>query len=211
VTQDEYRRISKVYDTVIEPANAPLRRIGLAMHPPRRGMSVLDVGCGTGTHLALYAAAGCRVHGVDLSPAMLERARRRLGDDADLRLSDAANLPYPDDTFDVVVASMFLHELDETIRPAVLDEMKRTVKPDGRVLLIDFHPDGLSTKGRLARAVSTLVERLAGRAHFGNFRRFNETGGVPGLIPEGGFEMDRETIVSGGNIGIYLLQTELSS
>ena len=66
------------------------------MLPPREGMDVLDVGCGTGIQLASYQEAGCRVSGIDASQAMLNVARRRLGERADLQLGDAARMPYPD-------------------------------------------------------------------------------------------------------------------
>jgi 2-polyprenyl-3-methyl-5-hydroxy-6-metoxy-1,4-benzoquinol methylase len=52
---------------------------GLKMFPPREGMQVLDVGCGTGLQLAGYRQAGCRVTGIDASPAMLQVAGRARG------------------------------------------------------------------------------------------------------------------------------------
>ena len=70
---DPYRRIARFYDTVVDPPNVVVRKIGLDMYPPREGMKVLDVGCGTGTSLGLYHNAGCEVSGIDLSPAMLDR------------------------------------------------------------------------------------------------------------------------------------------
>jgi len=64
------RRIAGVYDRLIEPMQAGERRVALDVVPPQPGWQVLDVGCGTGTGMAPYVAAGCRVIGVDVSGAM---------------------------------------------------------------------------------------------------------------------------------------------
>jgi len=93
VAADRYRWIARFYDRVLEPMNAPLRGIGMTMWPPEPGMRVLDVGCGTGTHLELYVGMGCDGYGIDTSAAMLERARNRLGDRATLTLGTATDLP----------------------------------------------------------------------------------------------------------------------
>ncbi len=69
--QDAYRHVARWYDRIFGGMNAGLRGIGLKMFPPREGMEVLDVGCGTGIQLAGYQHAGCRVTGIDTSPAML--------------------------------------------------------------------------------------------------------------------------------------------
>ncbi len=206
--KDAYRRISRIYEAVIDPIDAPLRSIGMKLFPVKPDIDVLDVGCGTGAHLALYQSAGCHVHGIDLSPSMLELSRKRLGDTADLQLGDATALPYPDASFDLIVSSLFLHELEVATRASSLEEMARTLKTDGRVLIIDFHAGHLRfPKGWLIRGLSFLIERLAGRNHFHHFREFVGVGGIPELVSAAGFMVEREKVVSGGNMGLYLLRT----
>jgi ubiquinone/menaquinone biosynthesis C-methylase UbiE len=56
---DPYKKSAAKYDTFVEPFNKALRQIGLKLYPPKKGMRVLDVGCGTGTTLQLYQKAGC--------------------------------------------------------------------------------------------------------------------------------------------------------
>ena len=92
VAEDPYRRVAGIYDRIFEPVNRNLRLMGLRMFVPRRGAAILDVGCGTGAHLALYQRYAGRLAGVDASVAMLKQARLRLGREADLRLADAATL-----------------------------------------------------------------------------------------------------------------------
>ena len=68
---DPYRRIARFYDAMVEPFNATLRRYVVKVARPKEGMKVLEVGCGTGTNLELFADAGCEIAGIDLSPSMM--------------------------------------------------------------------------------------------------------------------------------------------
>ena len=132
---DPYRRTARFYDTLTEPPNTILRKIALDMCRPREGMKVLEVGCGTGSNLSLYENAGCEVFGIDLSPAMLEVARQKLSEHADLRLGDAAQMPYTDDSFDLVTAFLTLHEMPAATRTAVMAEMM----PRSSTQKVDFY------------------------------------------------------------------------
>ena len=77
--------------------------------------------------------------GFDKSAGMLEQARRRLGDDADLQVAELGSpLPYSDDTFDDVTASLVLHYLEDW-GPA-LAELRRVLKPGGRLIASVDHP-----------------------------------------------------------------------
>ena len=90
----------------------------------------MDVGCGAGAQLERYQRAGCMIAGIDASPAMLDRARQRLGPVVDLRLAPAQSLPYSDARFELVIASLMLHELEPTVRDAVVSEIDRVLAPD---------------------------------------------------------------------------------
>jgi SAM-dependent methyltransferase len=70
---------------------------------PRRGQRLLEIGCGTGIFLEVLHNGGFDVTGLDASPAMLEEARTRLGNRADLHLGDAGHLPFADKEFDFCV------------------------------------------------------------------------------------------------------------
>ena len=104
-----------------------------------RGRRVLDAGCGSGPLAEDLRAGGAVVSGFDASPAMLELARERLGDDVDLRLADLGKpLPYADGEFDDVVVSLVLHYLQDWTGP--LAELRRVLRPGGRLLLSVNHP-----------------------------------------------------------------------
>lgn len=201
---DAYGRLAWLQDYVMEPMIAPLRGIGLKMVPPRAGMRVLDVGCGTGAQLERYAAAGCVVAGIDLSEAMLTRARTRLGSTADLRVGDAVRLPFDDSVFDLATATLVLHEVPAGARDVVVREMQRVVRDDGRLLVTDFHPGPWHfPRGWVYRGVSLVAETVA--RHRDRSHEFLATDGVPGLADRLGVTIERTKVVAGGNMGLYLL------
>ncbi len=103
------------------------------------GLDVLDAGCGSGPLTEALNAKGAVVCGFDLSPAMVELARERLGEDTDVRVADlGAPLPYPDDRFDLVVASLTLHYVEDWA--SALAELRRVLKPGGRLTVSIIHP-----------------------------------------------------------------------
>jgi len=118
------------------------RILGLAHLKP--GESVLDVGCGTGT-LAIVARrhvgpAG-DVTGIDASPEMLARAERKAkkaGAAVLFTRAAAQALPFRDTQFDAVFATVMFHHLPRKGRKECAEEMRRVMKPGGRVLVVDF-------------------------------------------------------------------------
>ena len=89
------------------------KQLILRLLKPARGESILDIGCGTGHHLRWLASFGLKLAGVDNSSPMLEVAKRDLGKDIELRLADAKELPYPEDSFDIVMMITTLEFLQE--------------------------------------------------------------------------------------------------
>jgi ubiquinone/menaquinone biosynthesis C-methylase UbiE len=116
------------------------------------GESVLDVGCGTGT-LAIAAkkrvGVGGSVHGIDASSEMLasaEKKARKAGIEVFFKSGLAEALPFPDAQFNVVLSTVMLHHLPQKARRQCVTEIRRVLKPDGRVLVVDF--EGFSDQKR---------------------------------------------------------------
>lgn len=134
------------------------KRMDLAL-----GNKVLDLGCGIGG-AAFPIADACGptglVAGVDISSALIDVAKRRAGNRPGLefRVGDACAVPYPDGFFDVARSErLFLYLPD---RLAAIHDMKRVVKPGGRVWLIDTDVDSTaiySTKLALTRKMTSIV------------------------------------------------------
>lgn len=112
---------------------------------PRPGDRVLDVACGSGTAALVAARRYCEVIGIDYVPALIERARARSGAsglDAEFRVADAQDLPFTDDTFDVVLSVYGVQFAPDQERAA--REMLRVCRPGGTVGLATPVPDGWS-------------------------------------------------------------------
>jgi ubiquinone/menaquinone biosynthesis C-methylase UbiE len=130
-----------------------------------RDQSVLDVGCGTGA-LALaakdFVGAGGEVAGIDPSPEMVARARRKAakaGVEARFEVATIEALPFPDATFDAVLSSLMLHHLTDDGRRQGFAEIARVLKPGGRFLAVDIG-GGHHAKGH------GLFLRMGNHAHF---------------------------------------------
>lgn len=206
MSQDEYQRVAGWYDRVFGPLTIGLRGLGMKMHPPNDGARVLDIGCGTGMHLELYQKAGCKVYGIDPSASMIDVARQRLGDEADLRLADASNLPFDDGYFDLIVCMLVLHEIPPITRSAIVNEAKRTLNSAGRILLVDYHSGSVrGLRGWWSKFVITLSEVAIGGEHFQNYRQFMAHAGLAPLVEEGKFAVDKQRVVAGGNFELLLL------
>ncbi len=116
------------------------------------GESVLDVGCGTGT-LAIAAkgrvGSSGTVCGIDASPEMVARAEekaRKAGTEVIFKSGLAEAMPFADAQFNLVLSTVMLHHLPRKARLQCASEIRRVVKPNGRVLAVDF--EGFSDQKR---------------------------------------------------------------
>ncbi len=114
----------------------------------KAGEAVLDVGCGTGD-LTLRAArrvgAEGRAAGIDASPDMVKVARRKAakkGRDVDFRVAPIEDLPFADGEFDAALSSFMMHHLPDDLKQRGLAEVRRVLKPGGRLVVVDLKPGG---------------------------------------------------------------------
>ncbi|MHC1734420.1 MAG: class I SAM-dependent methyltransferase [Erysipelotrichaceae bacterium] len=124
---------------------------------PRPIESVLDVGCGTGAMCEVFLRRGLTVEGCDQSQEMLRQAERLTNDEIKYRIGDVVQgLPYPDQSFDLVIASYVAHGLSVDQRKRLYDEMDRIAKK--YVVLYDYSPK--------RHPVSDFLERLENGDYF---------------------------------------------
>jgi SAM-dependent methyltransferase len=133
---DQYRRRAGVYDLELALLE-PIRRRAVAELAPRAGDVVLDVGCGTGLSLAMLRKAvgpRGRIIGIEQSPEMIERARRRV---ATHRWTNVTLICSPVETADIPLtadAALFHFTHDILRRPQAIDNVVRHLKPRARVV-----------------------------------------------------------------------------
>jgi ubiquinone/menaquinone biosynthesis C-methylase UbiE len=164
-----YERSHPVVRWVEHRRIAALRRFAA----PRGGERVLEVGCGAGHVLQTFE--NTRRTGIDLSPTMLARARRRLGHSVTLLQGAAEQLPFPDASFDIVVCT---EVLEHTVAPErVLRELMRVAAPAGRVVVSIPNEAAIDRAKRAIRrlpVIRTLLRTLAAEGnewHLHNFDR----------------------------------------
>jgi ubiquinone/menaquinone biosynthesis C-methylase UbiE len=118
---------------------------GFAQFSAARGLRVLEIGVGMGADYEQWLKAGALATGVDLSAASLNRARQRCekaGLHPDLRVADAENLPFPNDSFDVVYSYGVMHHSTDTA--ACLREARRVLRPGGQARIMLYHHASLT-------------------------------------------------------------------
>jgi SAM-dependent methyltransferase len=147
----------------------PAARVVVETAAPRAGERVLDVGCGTGNGALLAAERGAIVVGVDPAARLLDVARARTADaglDVEFLAGEAAALPVPDASFDLVLsvfAVIFAPDPDDAFRG-----MARALAPDGRLVMSAWIPGGpVGRMGQVARdAVSEALGTPSGPPPF---------------------------------------------
>lgn len=141
-----YTGLAPIYDSVVPFVSSRARTLGTTWLGLRDGEWVLDIGTGTGLALPdlLAATPSGWTEAIDSTPAMLERARRRLaGIDHHrygLRYGTATALPYPADAFDAVFSSYTIDVLPADHIRTALQEIHRVLRPEGRLVLVYMAP-----------------------------------------------------------------------
>ena len=150
-----YENIAWFYDLTFGPALHPGRVDAIQRMGIKPGDRVLEVGVGTGINAALYPR-DCAVTGIDLSSSMLEKAHDRIARKGvrNVRLleMDAADLKFPDGTFDIVYAPYVISVVPDPL--AVTREMRRVCKPGGRIVILNHFLSRNPFVARIERIIS---------------------------------------------------------
>jgi demethylmenaquinone methyltransferase/2-methoxy-6-polyprenyl-1,4-benzoquinol methylase len=177
-----YQRIAWAYDLLDLPFE--YRRYRKIRPQLFHGLSgrLLEAGVGTGRDFPFYPP-GCEVIGIDLSPAMLARARRRQATAAaavELREMDVTRLTFPDSFFDAAVATFLFCTLPDEMQVPALRELRRVVKPGGLIRCLEYTRP---SRG-LRRAMTRVWEPWVHWAYGAGFDRQTEK-----HVPEAGLHL----------------------
>jgi len=154
-----FKNLIPIYDAVavflIPVRNKIIKELKLP-----KNSKVLDVACGTGTQALSLAKKNYEVTGIDLSSVMLKRAQEKMDNKYPVHfiLGDATKLPFKSHVFDASIISFGLHDMPESIRTKVLQEMKRVTKKHGRILVADYATPTDGFLAEIERPISNLFE-----------------------------------------------------
>ncbi len=183
-----FRWLTPLYDAFIEGpmSMARLRKDLLAQMGDLSDKKILDVGSGTGTLAILIKQAypAAEVVGLDGDPQILEIARAKARDHGDgIRFEHGMSfdLPYSNESFDVVLTTVMLHHLSRDDKQVTAREMYRVLRPGGRLFGADFG-EPHSSFGRAIRPVTRRFERVSDNVY----------GFLPVMFREAGFKGYRE-------------------
>src|SRR5215469_8948561 len=137
--RDQFTRQATPFSTASPITDAGALRMMVEAAAPDAGDTVLDVACGGGIVVCAFAPHVRHATGIDMTPAMLDRARTLAAERAIANVSwqegDVAALPYADGEFTIVVTRFAVHHFREPA--AVLREMVRVTAPGGRIVVVD--------------------------------------------------------------------------
>jgi phosphatidylethanolamine/phosphatidyl-N-methylethanolamine N-methyltransferase len=177
-----YGRWAPVYDMIFGPVFRRGRLDAVAA-AERIGGRILEVGVGTGLSLPSYSS-GTRIVGIDISEPMLEKARRRVQNEAlghveSIAVGDAENLDFPTASFDVVVAQYVVTAVPNPER--ALDEFVRVVRPGGEIIITTRIGAETGLRGTIEKFLMPLTSRLGWRTEFSWSRYERWAEGAPGV------------------------------
>jgi phosphatidylethanolamine/phosphatidyl-N-methylethanolamine N-methyltransferase len=181
--QRAYEFWAPAYDFIFDWIFAPGRQAAIKHLDLSRQHSVLEVGIGTGLNLPLYPAT-CRLSGIDLSQEMLDKAVERVQTltmpDVTLKVMDATSMDFGDNEFDRAIATYTISAVPDPI--AVLREMRRVVKPNGVIVILNHFRSERRVAGRLEDLVAPVCTRLGWKSNLAMKPLLEHVGLMPELI-----------------------------
>jgi phosphatidylethanolamine/phosphatidyl-N-methylethanolamine N-methyltransferase len=161
-----YELYAPVYDFIFDWIFAPGRAAAVRQLRIAPTDSVVEVGVGTGLNLPLYPPT-CRLTGIDLSQEMLDKAIERCDElampNVTLKVMDATSLDFGDNEFDKAVATYTISAVPDPV--AVLREMRRVVKPDGMLVILNHFRSERRVTGWVEDLVAPVCTRLGWKSN----------------------------------------------
>jgi ubiquinone/menaquinone biosynthesis C-methylase UbiE len=171
-----------LYDLFIEPPLKKIKQWVARFIIQQELFPALDICCGTGKQCHLIADGRQDTFGLDLDCKMIQHASSKFPR-ISFACADAAHIPFQDKSMKSVVISYALHEKSQDLRIKILEEAKRVLSPEGKIILVDFEIPW-NRKSRLGNLFISSIERMAGGEHYRNSRQFLKAGGLQALIQE---------------------------
>ena len=164
--QRAYELYAPVYDFIFDWIFAPGRTAAVKQLAIQRSDSVLEVGIGTGLNLPLYPWS-CQLTGIDLMQEMLDKAVERVQTlampNVALKVMDATSMDFGDNEFDKAAATYTISAVPDPV--AVLREMRRVVKPDGIIVILNHFRSERRITGWVEDVMAPICTRLGWKSN----------------------------------------------
>jgi len=197
------------YGNLIDPLFRDVRKFAPEFAGMKAGDKAIDVCCGTGAQVLEYGRRGIEATGIDIDPNMLKVAiknkEKENAKNVSFQLADATHLPFPDKCFDYASVSLGLHDKEKSMRYKIVSEMKRVVKNNGTIIIIDYQTP---PPAHIWAFAAGAVERLVGGEHYRAFKEYMENDGVGSIIKNCGLQEERRGYLKSGLlVAVKILNT----
>jgi demethylmenaquinone methyltransferase/2-methoxy-6-polyprenyl-1,4-benzoquinol methylase len=175
-----------LYDWALEPILRSIKKSVTQFISRFNLYPVLDICCGSGVQCYRIMRNRESAFGLDLDIGMIIYAASKYPH-IPFMCADAANIPVKDSSLQGAILSYALHDKSSRTRIRMLQEVRRILSPEGKIVFVDFEAPW-NGKSRMASLYIYWIERIAGKDHFKNGRQFLHQGGLRSFIQQNGLE-----------------------
>ena len=189
--------VAKLYDLLLYPFLNKIRKKTAKIIIQLNPKSVIDICCGTGNQLEYLKNTDIKLTGIDLSPAMLKVAKH-----IDCYEQDARDIQFSDNSFDLVMIQLALHEKSFDDQKMIIDEASSITRNNGNLLNVDYE---INEKTKpYSRNVINAIEFLAGKEHFKNFKEYHKNECTNKLISNNVFLLEKKVLIAGKSMALQI-------
>lgn len=185
----------KFYGTLIDPVLKRMRwHVALEVES---NQTVVDIACGTGAQAIELAKTASEVVGIDYSESMIQFAQKAAQNqnlsNVEFQIGDASNLSaLKNNSFDVAIMTMALHQFDSKLHTPILDELKRVAN---KIIIVDYV---VPLPNNYVGIGSRIAEFLAGKEHNRNFKHFCKLGGLNTILKSNQLKIEKSKFIAKG-------------
>jgi ubiquinone/menaquinone biosynthesis C-methylase UbiE len=176
----------RLYDFILEPFLKNTKKKVSEFVFSHNLFPVLDICCGTGVQCYRISQDCSKIIGLDLDSRLIHYAKSKYPSIPFL-CADATRIPFKNSSFKGIILSYSLHDKSFDFLSIMLKEVKRILKPEGKIVIVDFDRPW-SLMSWIASLYVYGIERIAGKEHFLNGRNFLKQGGLTAFIDRNGLK-----------------------
>ncbi len=193
--------IAKLYDFLLYPFLNNIRKKVAKVIIQLNPESLIDICCGTGNQLKFLKDSSIKLTGIDNSKAML-----KVSGNINCYEQDARNIEFKNDSFDMAIIQLALHEKTFEDQKKIIDEAYRIIKSKGHLLILDYEIN--SNTSSFSRNMIHFIEYLAGKEHYTNFKQFHVNHCTHKIIEPNQFILKKKMFIGGKSMAIQILQKQ---